>query len=144
MFCVHFACCVCVCVCDCVRVCVCVQVSNFSRCEAVRSGRRPITLVRLMHHNNEFAGRQYAAAARVKSAVHSSLPDPLENMTMVIGKEPGLVPLRDRRYVDLPGNNRGRGWQQLSLKSEEACKSIICGSSGTVRLRVCVCVSGLS
>lgn len=84
-----------------------------------RSTRRVVTMLRLMHHNNEFNPRMYAAARYVKSAMNNSLPDPLENAFMVIGNDPSALELRDRKFLDVPGSNRGRGWQHLPIKTEE-------------------------
>lgn len=83
-------------------------------------------VVRLLHHNKEFDPecRDSRECVRQRGhrpgkAVHcSSVPDPLESLSIVGGGEYfDKLPRRDRRYIDLPGHSGSMGWSQLSLRA---------------------------
>lgn len=74
---------------------------------------------RLLYSNREFDKGQYAAPKRRGSSAGagSGVPEPLETVLMV----PGAVfsiPIRPRRFLDLPGDNTVRGLSNVPMKGE--------------------------
>ena len=83
--------------------------------KAVKSkliGQRGAPLLRLLHHNGELGLRKKRTVCTPCSV------DPLETCFLIMGKERMQeLPLRHRRYVDMPGTNEVRGFSNLSLRS---------------------------
>jgi hypothetical protein len=69
---------------------------------------------RLCYTNDEFADR-------------SSPPDPLETALIAHNKN-YMVPVKARRYLDLPGNNRCRGLNRIPLAMPGGPHVRVCGS----------------
>ena len=63
----------------------------------------------------EFGG--YAGPSRVVAAMSSRVVSHLETAFVISGKG-YATDLRERRFIDLPGSNRSRGWSGCSLKEE--------------------------
>lgn len=80
--------------------------------------QRKFVNIRLFHHNREFTNTGYAAPRCARTTLSALLPDPLENMYVVVSKFNNL-PLRERKWLDIPGTNRARGISNLGLKPEE-------------------------
>ena len=83
--------------------------------KAVKSkliGQRGAPALRLLHHNGEVNLR------RKRTVCSPCSVDPLETCYLIMGKERMQeLPLRHRRYVDMPGTNEVRGFSNLSLRS---------------------------
>ena len=80
---------------------------------------RPGTLS-LIYDNKEFlSGFAQAKRSSGKSIFSSSsfLPQPVESLIIVGHKELNF-PVKERQYVDLPGDSRDRAWMKLKLRLE--------------------------
>ena len=73
---------------------------------------------RLIYSNHEFGPTGYAGVAtRTAGAGRACLPDLLET-GYFISKKTARTPVRQRKWIDLPGSNSTRGLAGLTLKSE--------------------------
>ena len=76
------------------------------------SQRGPAQL-RLLHHNADIPHDR-----KSRAVVSSSSMDPLETAYLFLGAQRAqALPLRDRKWVDLPGTNEVKGWSNLGLRS---------------------------
>lgn len=80
--------------------------------------RKGVVTMRLMSHNREFRSPDHVLGPQRKRAgglqIHASLPDPLENLTIVRCRSMPL-PCRERKFLDLPGDSSCRGIANLQL-----------------------------
>jgi hypothetical protein len=99
------------------------------------------TTVRLFYHNREFSDDGAKAPKFRRVHFHSGLPEPLENLKVVLHKDTQL-PRRGRRFLDLPGDTSSRGVANLAIRtpeeialsslSIEAAESILASGKGTL------------
>lgn len=89
-------------------------------------GPRParcLLQLRCLYHNREFmeGGALQRKKKNLQSTVPSqnSIPEPLETVLLLQGRE-AKIELKDRKWLDLPGNNASKSIAGLSLKGEEA------------------------
>ncbi|CAE7906934.1 unnamed protein product [Symbiodinium microadriaticum] len=76
----------------------------------------PVSHLRFLYHNREFEGRRMSRSCSGTSK--GANPEPLENVSVIWTKDVTLE-LRERKFVDLPGNNKARGWASQALKGDE-------------------------
>jgi hypothetical protein len=76
------------------------------------------TTVRLFYHNREFSDDGAKAPKFRRVHFHSRLPEPLENLKVVLHKET-VLPRRSRRFLDLPGDTSSRGVANLAIRTPE-------------------------
>ena len=74
----------------------------------------PYLTVRMLYHNREFASPTVSDDVSRKYLTYG-LPEPLENMYLLVDKG-YRAELTRRRFLDLPGDNRCRGLNNLSLR----------------------------
>ncbi|CAE7285376.1 unnamed protein product, partial [Symbiodinium sp. CCMP2456] len=70
------------------------------------------------HHNRELQVGQYAGPRSVKNCVTARAISHVETCHVVLGRN-FTTSVRERRFLDLPGNNRAKGFSNVSLKSED-------------------------
>jgi hypothetical protein len=88
---------------------------------------RPVITIRLLFNNFEFLPGGCAAPNRRKSAASACFPDPLGNMCLALPAEYlRELKLKPLKFLGIPGDNRSRGWGNLSLKEgEERAMSLV-------------------
>lgn len=69
------------------------------------------------YHNREFTSGFAKPRSLRGNAFHALLPSHLETGLCVVGKA-AEVPLKERRWLDLPGSNRSRGWSQNAIAAD--------------------------
>ena len=74
--------------------------------------KQGLIIYRLLYHGREFHTEHPLALRRNHGGVHSKLPDPLESLYLLKGKNTS-VPARERLYLDLPGDSRRLGFASL-------------------------------
>ena len=82
--------------------------------QSIISKRRGVVEMRLLYHNREFSATGGLRQQRVRDEVHNALPDPLENLLCITAKD-SVLPNRERKYLDIPGDSRARGIANLIL-----------------------------
>jgi hypothetical protein len=99
--------------------------------------------VRLMYHNREFAEGGHLTRKRRRQLFFARLPEPLENLHIVLHKDGDMPGKSDRQFIDVPGSMCSRGIANLSMPSpveaalhtvtlamaDEICKQQVCASS---------------
>ncbi|CAJ1405457.1 unnamed protein product [Effrenium voratum] len=78
---------------------------------------RPYVEFEFFYHNREHQVG-HAKPAHSRSTVHACLPSHTELAYGVLGKS-FSVPLKERKWIDVPGTNRSRGWSANSLLDEK-------------------------
>lgn len=68
------------------------------------------------YHNREFASG-YAKPRSQRSAFNACMPTHNETALVVVGKAFDVA-VKERRWIDLPGSNRSRGWADNALVEE--------------------------
>jgi len=94
----------------------------------------PPTPFRLMHTNAEFSKNKFAALRNHGNCMNATVPEPLETLSICANKKFKVQPVA-RKYLDLPGSNRTRGFNNVPLKNADVSTSwaqrceILAGSS---------------
>ncbi|CAE7401912.1 unnamed protein product [Symbiodinium sp. CCMP2592] len=100
--------------------------TNLEMKKELKRGIKPLTGVcnrkglielRAVFHMREFGGNG-AFVQRARKILHSQLAEPLENWLIVKTKAMTL-PVRERRYIDLPGDSSSRCLANVSFKTSE-------------------------
>ena len=71
--------------------------------------------IRLMYHNREFAEGGHLTRKRRRQLFFSRLPEPLENLHIVLHKDGEVPGKADRQFIDVPGSMCSRGIANLSM-----------------------------
>ena len=80
---------------------------------------RGAAVLRVMHHHREFSVNGWVRQ-RSCGGLCPNLPDPLESVFVAAGSTRFKnLPRRERRWVDLPGDNASRGWTGVGLRTQE-------------------------